>query len=96
MDESWHTHERVSHGTHMQGNIYMIVPKKKTATSHVTHVNESCPTHEQVMARTCRERLHECAQEAEPHTWTSHGTHMNESWHTHAQVLTHACREIST
>jgi len=35
--------------------------------SHVTHINESCYTHEWVMS----------------HTWMSHVTHMNESRHTY-------------
>jgi len=82
MNKSYHTykwvmsHTRTSHDTHIQG------PKKKTATSLVTHTNESCHTHERVMSHTS-------------HTWTSHITHTNES-HIHEWVMTHTFRETST
>ena len=39
--------------------------------SHVTHMNESCHTHEWVVS----------------HTWMSRATHMNESCHTHEYVM---------
>jgi len=44
-----------------------------TWESHVTHMNQSCHTHEFVM----------------PHTWISHVTHMNQSCHTHEWVMSH-------
>jgi len=41
--------------------------------SHVTHIDESCHTHERVMS----------------HIWTSHVTRMNESCHTYEWVRSH-------
>ena len=70
-----------------------------TWTSHDTHVNKSCHTHEQVMAHTCRKiSTCLCARKVS-HTWTSHETswtshitHINESCHTHERVMTHTFR----
>ena len=43
--------------------------------SHVTHMNESCHTHEWVMSHTYEWVM--------SHMWMSHVTHMNESCHTY-------------
>jgi len=44
--------------------------------THVTHMNESCPTYEGVMS----------------HIWRSHVTHMKESCHTYEGVMSHLWR----
>jgi len=49
-----------------KGTIWCEWVMSHTWMSHVTHMNESCHTHEWVMS----------------HTWMSHVTHMNESCHT--------------
>ena len=83
--ESCHTHAWVMSHTwmhHVTNKNELFHTKKCTIAilysrplcfqvSHVTHMNESCQTHEWVMS----------------HTWMSHVTHRNTSCHTHECVM---------
>ena len=61
--------------------------------SHVTHIDESCHTHERVMSHIWTShvtRMNESCHTYEwvkSHVWMSHVTHMNESCHTSEWVM---------
>jgi len=61
--------------------------------SHVTHMNESCHTHEQVRSHTWMSHITHINESCHQHEWVmshtpmSHVTHMNESRHTHVKEI---------
>ena len=63
--------------------------------SHVTHMNESCHTHEWVMSHIWMSHVTHMNESCHTHewvmshTWMSHVTHINESCHTHEWVMSH-------
>jgi len=70
-----HTHERI------MSHIWM---------SHVTHMNESCPTYEWVMRHIWMRHVpHMNELRPMSHIWMSHVPHMNESCATYECVMSH-------
>ena len=82
--------------------------KRQVWTSHVTHMNESCPTDERGWATKCLMWMSHVTHMIESchtyewvmsHTWMSHVTHMNESCYTRVWVMpqiwmSHVTREL--
>jgi len=67
---------------------------------NVTHMNESCHTHEWVLSNVWMSHIwmshvthmNECCQtydQGMSHVWMSHVTHMHESYHTYEWVTSH-------